>query len=94
MWDAPLTSKGQEQAADLKPLMSHEHVDLVVSCSAQGCFDVKQVQVKAEFEENILRLGTSSDQVFLLFHLWKQLLESVSRKILTELQPIFRNAER
>ena len=59
MWDAPLTSKGQEQAADLKPLMSREHVDLVVSCSAQGCLDFKQVHVKAEFEENGLRLGTS-----------------------------------
>ena len=94
MWDAPLTSKGQEQAADLKPLMSREHVDLVVSSLAQGCFDFKQVHVKAEFEENGLRLGTSWDQLFLyyaLFHLWKQLLESVSRQILSELQPILRN---
>lgn len=31
MWDAQLTSKGEEQAAELKPLMSREHVDLVVS---------------------------------------------------------------
>eukprot|EP00438_Fugacium_kawagutii_P000509 Skav217670 [mRNA] locus=scaffold2919:238412:251280:+ [translate_table: standard] len=31
MWDAPLTSRGEEQAAELKQLMSCEHVDLVVS---------------------------------------------------------------
>ena len=31
MWDAQLTSNGEEQAAALKPLMSREHVDLVVS---------------------------------------------------------------
>ena len=31
MWDAQLTSKGEEQAAELKPMMSREHVDLVVS---------------------------------------------------------------